>query len=314
MLSRIHVREAQSERGRANALDSNERPGRASDMTRRTMLRVAFGGALIVALASAGCSGGGVGAPSSSSPSIASPGGALSLVFLGDSIAVGDTCEGCTLFSDQLAETMGQQLGAEVTTQNLAVDGAEVADLLKVVRTDQTVRTAVAGADAVVVTIGLNDLAFNRLDDPCGAAPNYPVIRWEKVTHGCVDKATLQYRRSLDTVLGAIQKLREGKPSMLRVTTVYNSVIGDLVDPTWNSPAAIEPSVFAVNQMAKVQCEVARMHEGSCADTYHALNGKDGRRSAQSLLNSVDATHLAQAGEDAFAHALLAAGFSPLGA
>jgi lysophospholipase L1-like esterase len=283
-------------------------------VTRRTTLCVAFGAVLIIALASTGCSADGVSAPSSDSPSIAQRGEALSLVILGDSIAVGDTCKGCTLFPDQLARTMGQQLGAQVTTQNLAVDGAAVDDLLMLVRTDQTVRTAVAGADAVVVTIGINDLAFGRLDDPCGAAPNFPVIHWEKVTHACVDEATLQYRRSLDAVLGEIQKLRVREPTMLRVTTVYNSVIGDLVDPTWNSPAAIEPSVYAVTQMAKVQCEVALMHEGSCADTYHALNGKDGRRSAQSLLNSVDATHLAQSGEDAFANALLVAGFSPLGA
>ena len=55
---------------------------------------------------------------------------------------------------------------------------------------------------------------------------------------------------------------------MLRVTTVYNSVIGDLVDPTWNSPAAVKPSTYAVDQMAEAQCEVAEAHDGLCADTY----------------------------------------------
>jgi hypothetical protein len=93
---------------------------------------------------------------------------------------------------------------------------------------------------------------------------------------------------------------------------VYNSVIGDLVDPTWNSPAAVEPSMYAVERMAEAQCEVAEAHDGLCADTYHALNGEDGSESAQPFLNPADATHLAQPGEDAFAAAIIALGFSPI--
>ena len=99
---------------------------------------------------------------------------------------------------------------------------------------------------------------------------------------------------------------------MLRVTTVYNAVIGDRVDPTWNSPAAIKPSIYAVDRMAEAQCEVAESDDGLCADTYHALNGKDGSESAQPFLNPADATHLAQPGEDAFATVLIALGFAPL--
>lgn len=142
--------------------------------------------------------------------------------------------------------------------------------------------------------------------------PRLPRIRWRDITHACVDKATGEYGRDLDAVLGAVDELRTGRPTMLRVTAVYNSVIGDLVDPSWNSPAAIEPSMYAVDQMVQAQCEIAKLHGGMCADTYHALNGKDGSESAQPFLNPADATHLAQPGEDAFAVALSALGFSPL--
>ncbi len=58
--------------------------------------------------------------------------------------------------------------------RNLAVPGAEVANLLQLVRTDSTVQGSIAQAEAILVTIGLNDLAFNRLDDPCDVAPDYP--------------------------------------------------------------------------------------------------------------------------------------------
>ncbi len=262
----------------------------------------------------------------SSSPSSGSPGSAstspsatestsdpaVRLVVLGDSIASGETCTGCTTYPEQLATAMGDSLGVEVETRNLAVPGAEVADLLELVRTDSTVQRALAEANAILVTIGINDLAFGRLDDPCDVAPDFPRVRWSSVTHSCVEEATAEYQRDLNAVLDEIDDLRAGEPTMLRVTTVYNSVIGDLVDPTWNSPAAVKPSTFAVDRMAEAQCEVAEAHDGLCADTFHALNGEDGSESAQPFLNPADATHLAQAGEDAFAAALIALGFAPL--
>jgi lysophospholipase L1-like esterase len=252
------------------------------------------------------------GSPGSASASASATESTVRLVVLGDSIALGETCPGCTTHPEQIATAMEGSLGLEVEARNLAVPSAQVADLLELVQTDSAVRDSIADADAVLVTIGLNDLAFNRLDDPCGVAPNYPRIRWSDITHACVDEATAEYKRDLDTVLGEVDELRAGRPTMLRVTTVYNSVLGDMVDPTWNSPAAVKPSIYAVEQMAQAQCEVAELHGGKCADTYHALNGEDGTESAQRFLNPEDATHLAQPGEDAFADALIAVGFGPL--
>ena len=207
---------------------------------------------------------------------------------------------------------MEDSLGVHVETDNRAVPGAEVADLLELVQSDSAVRDSITAGDAVLVTIGMNDLAFGPGDDPCGVAPNFPEVRWSDITHECVDEATAEYKRDLDTVLGEIDRLRAGHPTMLRVTAVYNSVIGDMVDPTWNSPEAIEPSMYAVEQMTQAQCGVAELHGGVCADTYHALNGEDGSESAQPFLNPADATHLAQPGEDAFAETLIALGFAPL--
>jgi lysophospholipase L1-like esterase len=205
--------------------------------------------------------------PAGDTPDSASASGSIAtsvrLVVLGDSIALGETCSGCTTYPAELSAAMDDSLGVDVKVDNLAVPGAEVTNLLQLVLTDSTVRDLIESADAVLVTIGINDLAFNRLDDPCGVAPDYPRIRWSDITHACVDEATAEYRRDLDPVLGEVEELRAGQPTMLRVTTVYNSVIGDLVDPTWNSPAAVEPSMYAVEQMAQAQCEIAELHGGA---------------------------------------------------
>lgn len=262
----------------------------------------------------AACSDDPSGSPSERPPTSEN---SLRLVVLGDSIARADTCPDCARYPEQLAAAMADELKAAVEVENLAwaatnPTAAEVADILDLVRTDPSVGESVAAADAVVVTVGQNDLAYNRLDDPCGVGAEYPRIEWEGVTHSCVDAATAEYESDLDALLTEIESLRAGKPTMLRVTTVYNSAIGDLVDPTWNSPAAVEPTTYAVEQMVGVQCDVAREHGGACADAFHLLNGKSGAESAQPFLNPADATHLAQRGQDAFAEALIAEGMAPL--
>jgi len=264
-------------------------------------------------LAVASCSDDSSGSPSETPTSQDS----LRLVVLGDSIARADTCPDCTRYPEELAAAMEVELEVAVEVVNLAwaatnPTAAEVADILDLVRTDTSVSESVAAADAVVVTVGQNDLAYNRLDDPCGVGAEYPRIEWEGVSHSCVDAATAEYRRDLDALLGEIERLRAGKPTMLRITTVYNSAIGDLVDPTWNSADAIEPTTYAVEQMVAAQCKAAREHGGSCADAFHILNGKSGAESAQPFLNPDDATHLAQRGQDAFAEALIAEGLAPL--
>ena len=297
--------------------DGSGDPGRQDLPCRRDRSRLSALLTLTAIFMFASCSS----SPPSGPPGSASPSPSTTestsdhvvrLVVLGDSIASGETCDGCTTYPEQLATAMGDSLGVEVETRNLAVPGAEVADLLELVRTDSTVQGALTEANAILITIGINDLAFGRLDDPCDVAPDFPRVRWSSITHSCVEDATAEYQRDLTAVLDEIVGLRAGEPTMLRVTTVYNSVIGDLVDPTWNSPAAVKPSTYAVDRMAKAQCEVAEAHDGLCADTYRALNGEDGSESAQPFLNPADATHLAQPGEDAFAAALIALGFAPL--
>lgn len=240
-----------------------------------------------------------------------------SLVVLGDSNAHPTSCMGCTIFPEQVAAALGSALGSEVAVVNLAWQlsnpkAAEVADIRDYVRTNPTARGALAKADAVLIHVAQNDLAYNRLDDPCDVAPTYPRIQWDDLTQACMDAALAEYKKDLEALLDEIDGLREGRPTMLRIVTGINTAIGDLVDPTWNSPAAVEPSTYNVARMASLQCTLAAKHGGKCADIFHVLNGPSGRTSAQRFLNPADATHLAQQGHDKVAGVVVDLGFRPL--
>jgi hypothetical protein len=242
----------------------------------------------------------------------------MHLVVLGDSNAHPSSCSYCTTFGDLVAHAMTEKLNAEVLVENLAwkitnPHPAEMKDLVTFARTDDNARSALADADAVLILASQNDLAYNRYDDPCDVAPDYPKIHWRQLTHTCMDRSLDTYERRLNALLSEIGTLRDGRPTMLRYVSAINTTLGDLVDPTWNSPAAVEPSYYNVSRMVDVQCRVAQEHGGVCADVFHVLNGATGRRSAQSYLNAYDATHLTQRGHDAVAQAIVETGFAPLG-
>ena len=252
---------------------------------------------------------------SATSPSDVLP--ATRIVVLGDSNASPTSCYRCSTFPQQVAAALGEAQGSRAEVVDLAWElsnpkPAEMVDIVRFVRSSDAARDALAGADAVLILGAQNDLAYNRRDDPCGVAPAYPRVRWQGLTHDCMDAVLRDYEGHLEALLDEIDALRTGEPTMLRIVTAYNSVIGDLVDPTWNSPAALEPSTYHVSRMVAIQCRLAARHSGQCADAFHALNGPDGGQSAQPFLNSVDAAHLAQRGHDEVAALLVDLGFAPL--
>jgi lysophospholipase L1-like esterase len=254
-----------------------------------------------------------VGTAQSAAPSMASASSGITplrVVGLGDSVMTAEGCPGCRLYLDQYAAALSDALGRPVTVDNLAVPGAEVAQLLTQVLGSADTREAIAAADVVVVTIGINDLPFNRLDDPCHVAPAYPVIEWTALTTTCMDEVTGEFSADLGAVMLEVTALRAGEPTALRLTTVYDSVLGDGVDPSWDSPDAVEPAVYAADSFWRATCDVAATYGAACVDTYHVLNGPDGRTPAGPYLVAADYTHLGQAGHDAFAAALVAAPLS----
>jgi lysophospholipase L1-like esterase len=219
--------------------------------------------------------------------------------------------DGCTSFVDLWAEHLTRDTGRPVEVTNDAVPNAEAHDVLDQLKKDNATRSAVKDADLIVIAVGINDSPWNRLDDPCDAAPDYPVIRWSKITAGCIERVAADYKLTLDAILTEVDELRAGEPTALRLTNVYNAVIGDHVDPSWDSPDAVAPSKTANDLLAQIQCDLVERHGGDCIDVYSAFNGSDGSKPARQLLAS-DHTHPSPKGHKVIAQLLAQSGREPL--
>lgn len=133
--------------------------------------------------------------------------------------------------------------------------------------------------------------AWNRKDDPCDAAA--------------------KYARRLERILDELQRLRGRRPTALRLTNLYNAVIGNHVDPSWDRPDAVAPSRAASEQMVTVQCRLVESRGGMCIDVHRAFNGPDGRLPAKRFL-ATDYTHPGPTGHATIAKLLARAGIGPV--
>jgi lysophospholipase L1-like esterase len=160
----------------------------------------------------------------------------LTVVALGDSIpaAVGREC-GCTAgYVTLYGRALSRATKKTVDVDNRSVPGSNSSDLLSAVKTNAGLRTALAGANAVIVTTGHNDTPWIR---PSGSAASLG--------------------RNLDAILREIRRLRAGRPTLLRVTNFYED-------------QQRHPKV--VSAYARAICAVAERHGAGCADVYRAFS------------------------------------------
>jgi lysophospholipase L1-like esterase len=210
-----------------------------------------------------------------------------SLVVLGDAIAATVTppCN-CTA----AAAMFGARIGARLT--DLTAPGTTARGLLKKVRTDSFSRQVLRNADDIVIDTGINDLPWNSEGDPCSVNTNPFVIRWAGVNAGCIRRVGTRFDRTMNAVLTQIDTLRAGKPTLLRLITVYNARLGDTGDPPWNSPAVLNspaaaaPSAAAVARFDAIQCRLASDHHGRCINLQKAFRASHGSRPARRFLTA----------------------------
>jgi lysophospholipase L1-like esterase len=221
-----------------------------------------------------------------------------SMVTLGDSIAsTADQPCACTAFAALFAQRTGVRLFDE------AVSGSEARDLLQQLKTDAFVRQIVSNAHDIVIDMGINDLPWNRSDDPCSVQTQSGAVRWVGVDQKCIRRVAREFEATMNAALAQIDRLRANKPTMLRLTTVYNSVLGDTVDPGFNATTAVKPSKAAVASFDAIQCRVARDHHGRCVDVERAFNGPSGSQPATRFL-AADHLHVSQHGQEVIAELL----------
>jgi lysophospholipase L1-like esterase len=235
------------------------------------------------------------------------PASTTQVVVLGDSIATTNGCPGCTGFPDVYGQAIARRTGSDVDVENLAVPDTGVADLLRQVQGDSFTRQELADADLVVVTIGFNDTPWGRGDDPCHVAPDFPIVLWDQITDECIKSVTEDYAEGLEAVLTMLDGIAP-EHAGLRVVGVYNSVLGDHVDPTWDSPEAVAPSIAGDAAFVEAQRKAAEQHGGVFVDMLKRMNGPLGRHEAGKYL-AADYTHLNQRGHELTARALTQSGW-----
>jgi lysophospholipase L1-like esterase len=192
-----------------------------------------------------------------------------------------------------------------VTVTNLASnDSATTITTLSLLTDDPDTRAAVAQADIVTVTIGATDW-----QGPCT----------DSGAEACLEQGRATVGDSLGQILDEVTTLRAGQPTAVRVTTYYNSVIGNpSTAEQWAfTPSAAKNASFqamyakALDALNTTICRVAVEHSATCVDLLHPFNGPQGNKDAGPLLLE-DHVHPSGKGHVLIARTLDAVGYPPL--
>ncbi len=234
-----------------------------------------------------------------------------SLVAIGDSLPYNspDDCPGCTSFVDRYAAAIIKTTGHPVKVMNLSQhNGLQIDGLLDELKTDASRRDAIAQANIIVVSIGHNDTAWNRGDDPCDG-PNGDTPDWSKYNATCAAAAAEIFRPKFERIFSQIVALRTGKPTIFRTINVYNDWIG--VPGGVVSSEGTSATRAILDAWSAMTCTAAQANSFTCADIYHAFNGPDGLTPAPALL-APDTVHPSDKGNAVIARVLTDLGYAPL--
>jgi len=250
-----------------------------------------------------------VGCGSSAAAASAGSAKTLRVIAIGDSLPYGRAdCGNCATFIALFGKELGRATEAKVLVRNLSEhSGIDSGGLRHELSESSSLRSAIAGADAITVTIGHNDPPWNSYTDSCDGKGGYPNAIWSEYDAACLTGNVTRYVTQLDSILKQIRALRRGMPTLIRVTNDYDDLIGDPRVPKSAYPTAKR----FVDAYAHKTCQIARKYQAICIDTYHAFNGPSGSRAADALL-AQDHTHPNARGHRLIAALLVRAGFSPL--
>ncbi len=243
--------------------------------------------------------------PATSATATPAPTGPLSLVGLGDSIPGALHCNApCRSYVEVLAELATKTLGTTVTASNLATnDSLTSIGLRSRVTTDQSYMKAIGTADIITIQIGFNDW-----QGPCSWAGH----------EECTTAGSAQVHDNLGPILDEVAKLRQGKPTTIRVVTYYDNTVGDPgAQSAWGFETSDETTFHtwyasALSAFNAMMCGVAQSHGATCVNLLEAFNGPAGDRDAGTLVGD-DHLHPTQAGQELIATTIDTTGYAPIG-
>jgi hypothetical protein len=164
----------------------------------------------------------------------------------GDSWPYGAHCHGCQPFPFLLDVAYAAITGLPIAFQNDATNGGTAQELAATIRDDPAIRSYAAG----------NCGGQDRLD--------------------CFRTVATTLRTAYDGMLAAIDGLRAGRPTAVRMVTTSNEFLSDqtLIE-RFGADFGTTNGVAITRMNRDVQCDVAVRHHAVCVDLGAALNGLD---------------------------------------
>jgi lysophospholipase L1-like esterase len=226
----------------------------------------------------------------------------LEVVALGDSVTAAHAC-GCTGFPTRFGRDITSSTGIPVTVRTDGIDGATAADALAAAR-QPALHEALQSADAVVLTIGANDVEplVTAVPDPARTAAT---AAWTARVQAGVDDVA----RSVDALLADLDTSPR-HPQVL-VTGYWAVGLDGAVGRAVYTPRQAAAQVQLTALVNAALAAVAARHADTYLDLGPVFHGDDGTVDPTPLL-ALDGDHPSALGHAAIAQALLTRWLPPL--
>ncbi|CAN5477551.1 hypothetical protein BH09ACT4_BH09ACT4_06530 [soil metagenome] len=231
------------------------------------------------------------------------------VVVLGDSLSVDPPhdCDGCTTYMASLSSELNTKFATGVHVKIDAVQDTGTTDTQRAL---DKYADDLAVADLVLVWIGTNDGPPWPSTTACGEVDTSEVDSLlagiEGYTDQCIHETIAGYGDQYATLFADIAAASPGAQHL--ALTTYDNWFSHpfLADSTFEQgriDAIVEKVATTFDDWNVAQCAAAEAADFECVDTYHLVNGPDGRQPGGILFAS-DGTHLSQKGHDAVAKLL----------
>ncbi|MGI9108215.1 MAG: DUF4214 domain-containing protein [Pyrinomonadaceae bacterium] len=219
---------------------------------------------------------------------------------LGDSLAFGieDSQGG---YVARFRNHVQADTGASVNVINRGVPGWTSADLLRALRTDETLRAQIANSQIVTWDIGGNDFlaALDRYSTgACGGTDNQE----------CLRATAAAFKINWNAIIAQILSLRSPDNTIIRTMDIYNPVVNLL--RSFGALSVLKPYLDDINRHIFFTAVSNRI---ACARVYQAFNGITGDIDAgQRGYMSADNIHPNDTGHGVIAAEFRALSYHPL--
>jgi hypothetical protein len=202
-----------------------------------------------------------------SEPGAASNVPSWTLVAFGDSWPYGAHCHGCRPFPRLYADGLAATTAHHIEFVNLTTNGGTSQSLLASIQSSPEIRQAVASADIIIISTGMNDLepaGKLYVDGHCGGLDQLD----------CLREAANAWRISFGGMLTEINALRRGHSTAIRLVSNSNEFLSDAeLIQIFGPSFGLGAGASITDMHHDILNEVATRHGAICVDLRPVLNG-----------------------------------------